>query len=159
MICLNSDQKNAPSIYIPMALFCFYPVWKASRIYCKQCFFALETSVVYSTNDVLSAINKNVLPALQKSNVIYQLSCRWDCQYVCHAIQRQQDRIKQHVPKSIRSFSSSQKRLLLAGWFKSFTHTNNLSLASSFTKSRLCSALWWQWIVYSCPTPLSLPSI
>ena len=36
----------------------------------KQWFSAVEPHVVYSTNKLLSAINKDVLPALQKSNVI-----------------------------------------------------------------------------------------
>ena len=36
----------------------------------KQCFSAVEPRVVYSTNELLSATNKEVLPALQKSNVI-----------------------------------------------------------------------------------------
>ena len=41
----------------------------------KQCFSAVEPRVVYSTNELLSATNKDVLPALQKSIVIYQFSC------------------------------------------------------------------------------------
>ena len=44
--------------------------------------------------------------------------------------QRLQNRIKQHVPKSIRSCSSSQKRLLPARRCKSSTQTNTQSLAS-----------------------------
>ena len=44
--------------------------------------------------------------------------------------QRLQDRIKQHVPKSVRSCSSSQKRLLPARRCKSSTQTNTQSLAS-----------------------------
>ena len=43
------------------------------------------------------------MPALQKSNVIYQFSCHCDSRYVGRTSQRLQDRIKQHVPKSIRS--------------------------------------------------------
>ena len=35
----------------------------------KQCFSAVEPRVVYSTNELLFATNKNVLPASQKSNV------------------------------------------------------------------------------------------
>ena len=80
----------------------------------KQCFFAMEPRVAYSTNELLSATNKDVLPALQKSNVIYQFSCHCDSRYVGRTSQRLQDRIKQHVPKPIRSCSFSQKRLLLA---------------------------------------------
>ena len=46
------------------------------------------------------------------------------------SFQRLQDRLKQHVPKSIRSCSSSQKRLLPARWCKSSIQTNTQSLAS-----------------------------
>ena len=78
----------------------------------KQCFSVVEPRVVYSTNQLLSTTNNDVLPALQKINVIYQFSCPCDNRYVGHTSQRLQDRIKQHVPKLIRSCSSFQKRLL-----------------------------------------------
>ena len=78
----------------------------------KQCFSAVEPRVVYSTNKLLCATNKDVLlAALQKSNVIYQCSCHCDSRYVGRTSQRLQDSIKQHVPKPIRSCSSSQKSL------------------------------------------------
>ena len=48
----------------------------------KQCFSAVEPRVVYSTNELLSATSKDVLPALQKSNVIYQFSCHSDSRCV-----------------------------------------------------------------------------
>ena len=96
----------------------------------KQCFSAVEPRVVYSTNKLLPATNKDVLPALQKTNVIYQFSCHSDSRYVGRTSQRLQDRIKQHVLKSIRSCSSSQKRLLPACRCRSTTQTNTQSLAS-----------------------------
>ena len=64
---------------------------------------------------------EDVLPALQKSSVIYQFSCHCDSQYVGRTSQRLQDRIKQNVLKSIRSCSASQKRLLPARRCKSLT--------------------------------------
>ena len=76
------------------------------------------------------ATNKDVLPALQKSNVIYQFSRHCDSRYVGRTSQRMQDRTKQHVTKSIRSCSSSQKRLRPARRCKSSTQTNTQSLAS-----------------------------
>ena len=76
----------------------------------------------------LPSTNKDVLPALQNSNVIYQFSCHCDSRYVGRTSQKLQDRIKQHVPKSIRSCSSSQKRLLPACRCKSSNQTNTLSL-------------------------------
>ena len=80
----------------------------------KQCFSAMEPRVVYSTYELLSATNKNVLPALQKSKVIYKFSCHCDSRYVGRTFQRLQDRFKQHLPKSIRSCSAFHKRLLPA---------------------------------------------
>ena len=79
----------------------------------KQCFSAVEPRVAYSINELLSATNKDVLPALRKSNVIYQFSCHCDSRYEGRTSQRQQDRIKQHVPKSIRSCSPSQNASFL----------------------------------------------
>ena len=38
----------------------------------KQCFSAVKPRVAYFTNELLSSTNKDVLPALQKSNAIYQ---------------------------------------------------------------------------------------
>ena len=96
----------------------------------KQCFSTVEPRVVYPTDELLSATNKDVLPALQKSNVIYQFSCHCDSRYVGRTSQRLQERIKQHVPKSIRSCSSSQKRLLSSRPCKSSTQTNTQSLTS-----------------------------
>ena len=90
----------------------------------------MEPRVVYSTYELLPATNKDVLPALQKSNVIYQFSCHCDSRYVGRTSQRLQDRIKQHVSKSIRSCSSFQKRLLPARRCKSSTQTKTQSLAS-----------------------------
>ena len=60
----------------------------------------------------------------------YQFSCHCDSRYVGCTSRRPQDRIKQHVPKSIRFCSSSQKRLLPARRCKSSTQTNTQSLAS-----------------------------
>ena len=48
----------------------------------KQCFSAVKPRVVYSINELLFTTNKDVLPALQKSNVIYQFSCHCDNRYV-----------------------------------------------------------------------------
>ena len=76
---------------------------KQVKFVVKQCFSAVETRIVYSTNELLYATNKDVLPALQKSNVVWQFSCYCDNRYVGHTSQRLQNRIKQHVPKSIRS--------------------------------------------------------
>ena len=68
----------------------------------KHCYLAVEPNVVYKTNQLLPVGNKDVLPTLQNSNVIYQFSCHCDSRYVGRTSQRLQFRIKQYVPKSIR---------------------------------------------------------
>ena len=91
----------------------------------------MKPRVVCSTNELLSATNKDVLPAIQKANVIYRFSCLCDSRYVGRTFQRLPDRIKQHVPQFIRSCSFFQKRLLPARRCNSSTETNTQSLASN----------------------------
>ena len=76
-------------------------------------------------------LNKNVLSASQKkARFINQFSCHCDSQYVGHISQRLQDRIKQHVPESISSCSSSQKHILLA--HQSISSTQHISQSFAF---------------------------
>ena len=75
----------------------------------KHYYLAVEPHVVYKTNQLLPVANKDMLPALQNNNVIYQFSCHCDSLYVGRTFQRLKDRIKQHVPKSIRYGTSSPK--------------------------------------------------
>ena len=88
-----------------MARFCFYPVWKASKICCQTVRFRCGT-----THCVLH----------QQASLRYQEGCNacftekqrdLSIPYVGRTSQRLHDGIKQHVPKSIRSCSSSQKHL------------------------------------------------
>ena len=51
---------------------------KQAKSAVKQCFSAVKPRVVCSTNDLFSTTSKDVLPTLQKSNVIYRLSCHCD---------------------------------------------------------------------------------
>ena len=51
---------------------------------------------------MLPAAKKDVLPANQRSMVIYEYVCHCDSRYVGRTTQRLQKRIKQHVPKAIR---------------------------------------------------------
>ena len=83
---------------------------KQSTSSIKHCYLTVEAHVVYKTNQLLLVANKDVLPALQNSHVIYQFSCHSDRRYVGRTSQSLQDRIKQHVQKSIRYGTSFPKR-------------------------------------------------
>ena len=87
----------------------------------KLCYLTVEPHVVYKTNQLLPVANKDVLTALQNSNVIYQFSCLCDSRFVGRTSQKLQDRIKQHVPKSNRYGTSSPKRDLPIRKCKYFT--------------------------------------
>ena len=72
-------------------------------------FGAVQPRVVFSTRRILSAIHKDVLPTFQQSNVVYEYVCHCDSRDVGRTFQRLQDRICQHVPKSIWN-RTGQKR-------------------------------------------------
>ena len=80
----------------------------------KCCYFAVEPRIVYTTRQLLPAAKKNVLPTFHQSNIAYQFLCHCDGQYVGRTSQRLQQRIKQHVPKTILQEHISQDRSTLA---------------------------------------------
>ena len=67
----------------------------------KRCFFSVEPRVIFNTRQLLSAIKKDVLPSHHHSNVVYQFVCHCDSRYVGRTSQRLEERIKQHVPRSM----------------------------------------------------------
>ena len=80
----------------------------------KHCYFAVKTCIVYTTRQLLLADKKDVLPALHQSNIVYQFLCHCDSRYVGRTSQRLQQRIKQHVPKTILQGHISPNRSTLA---------------------------------------------
>ena len=74
----------------------------------KHCYFAVEPCIVYTTRQLLPAAKKDVLPAFHQSNIIYQFLCHCDSQYTGHTSQKIQQRIKQHVSKTILQEHISQ---------------------------------------------------
>ena len=57
---------------------------------------------------------KGCTTALHQSNIVYQFLCHCDSRYVGRTSQRLQQRIKQHVPKTILQEHISQHRSTLA---------------------------------------------
>ena len=67
-----------------------------------SCFYAVKPRVVYNTKVMLPSAKKDSVPTTQKSCVVYEFSCRCEARYVGRSTQRLADRIKQHIPTSIR---------------------------------------------------------
>ena len=77
----------------------------------QNCYGAVSPRLIFSSQCILPAAKKDVLPANQRSMVIYEYVCHCDSQYVGRTTQRLQERIKQHVPKAIRQKTTlTQKR-------------------------------------------------
>ena len=78
----------------------------------KSCFYAAKPRVVCSTRAMLPSAKKDSVPTTQKSCVVYEFSCRCEARYVGRTTQRLADRIKQHVPTSIRKKSNTVREQL-----------------------------------------------
>ena len=80
----------------------------------KRCFFSVEPRIIFNTRQLLPAIKKDVLPSHHHSNVIYQCVCHCDSRYVGRTSQRLEERIKQHVPRSIANPPASHNHQSLS---------------------------------------------
>ena len=79
----------------------------------ENCYGSVVTRVVFVSKQMLPTARKDVLPALQKSLVIYEYKCHCDSRYVGRTSQRLQERINQHVPKWLRQHHTGSLRLQL----------------------------------------------
>ena len=95
----------------------------------KRCYFAVEPCIVYTTRQLLPAAKKDVLPAFHQSNIVYQFLCHCDSRYVGRTSQRLQQRIKQHMLKTILQRHIFQDRSTLA---RSCKPIRNLKAETSF---------------------------
>ena len=62
----------------------------------------MKPRVVYTTRAMLPSAKKDRVPTTQKSCVVYEFSCRCESRYVGRTTLRLANRIKQHVPTSLR---------------------------------------------------------
>ena len=76
----------------------------------ESCYGSVSTRLVFTSKRMLPVARKDVLPAIQKSFVIYEYKCHCDSRYVGRTSQRLQDRIKQHVPKWLRQQLTRPRR-------------------------------------------------
>ena len=79
----------------------------------KRCYFAVEPCIVSTTRQLLPVAKKDVLPAFHQSNIVYQFLCHCDSRHVGRTSQRLQQRIEQHVPKTILQEHISQDQSTL----------------------------------------------
>ena len=104
---LKKAQKCPVYVKLPWIGENFLKFERKIKLSINNCFGAVQPRVVFSTRP---AIHKDVLPAFQQSNVVYEYVCHCDSRNVGQTSQRLQDRIHQHVPKSIRNRTSKERK-------------------------------------------------
>ena len=84
-----------------------------------------------------------VLPASHKSNIVYQYLCHCDSRYVGRTSQRLQQRITQHVPKSVQGVHTFQDRTSLARSCKPIkslnTEISSSAIGQHLLHNQLCA--------------------
>ena len=84
----------------------FHKLGKSS----SKCYGSVSTRLVFTSKCMLPVARKDVLPAIQKSFVIYEYKCFCDGRYVGRTSQQLQDCIKQHVPQWLRQQMTRPRR-------------------------------------------------
>ena len=74
-----------------------------------SCFYAVKPRAVYNTRVMLPSAKQDSIPTTHKRCVVYDFSCRCEAWYVGRTTQRLADRIKQHVPTSIRTKNTTTR--------------------------------------------------
>ena len=77
----------------------------------QNCYGAVSPRLIFSSQCMLPTAKKDVLPANQRTMVIYEYVCHCDSRYVGRTTQRLQERIKQHVPKAIKQKNTLTQEL------------------------------------------------
>ena len=111
LICIQESNLNSSSSFR-------IPGFSALRSDCthsrsgktKRNLIFTSNRLVFTSKRMLPTARKDVLPAIQKSFVIYEYKCHCDSRYIGRTSQRLQDRIKQHVPKWLRQQLTRPRR-------------------------------------------------
>ena len=69
----------------------------------QKTFYSSKLRCIFSTKSILPSTPKDSLPALLSSNVVYEFKCECGARYVGRTSQRLGERIKQHIPSTIRN--------------------------------------------------------
>jgi len=96
-----------------------------------RCFFSVEPRVVFTTRQLLPTTERDVLSSHHQNNVIYQILCHCDSRYVGRTSQRLEERIKQHIPKSIANPPIHESAI-------GQHHFDNAQCALHYNKDKLC---------------------
>ena len=133
---VHTVEKCPVYLYIPLIGNVSMKFEKQITSAVKRCFFSVELRVIFNTRQLLPATKKDVLPSHHRINVIYQFVCHCDSRYIGRTSKRLEERIKQHVPRSIANPPASHNRQSLSALARpTYAHNNftNLPLFNNLT--------------------------
>ena len=73
----------------------------ASSVY--HCYNAVNLRPIFTSRPAFNSTNKDKLPILKQSNLIYKFTCRCNSTYIGMTCQRLEVRVRQHIPRSLLS--------------------------------------------------------
>ena len=74
-----------------------------------RCYKTAKPRVILTSRPILTTAVKDVLPALKRSNLVYEFTCHCDSRYVGRTTQRLLSRTKEHVPVYVRNNTHPEK--------------------------------------------------
>ena len=69
----------------------------------SSAFPALKMLCCFSSRSTFSTTNKDILPLITLSNLVYSVTCACERRYIGKTTERLSENIKQHVPRHLRS--------------------------------------------------------
>jgi hypothetical protein len=100
----SDEQKSSATVYLRLPF-----IGPSSTIFkqrivtaISRCYPTVSPRVILTSRPILSPARKDVLPTLNRSNLVYEFTCHCDSRYVGKTTQRLATRIKQHVPVYVR---------------------------------------------------------
>ena len=73
----------------------------ASSLY--HCYNNVNLRPIFTSRPAFNSTNKDKLPILKQSNLIYKFTCRCNSTYIGMTCQRLEVRVRQHIPRSLLS--------------------------------------------------------
>ena len=107
----EGPQKCPVCLKLPWIGNILFKFEKQVKLNVQNSFSAVKPRVIFQTRKILPSIHKDAVPTTQRSLVEYQYVCRCDCRYISRTSFSLQERITQHIPKSIRNKEKPTKFL------------------------------------------------
>ena len=94
----------------------------------------------FTTYPFLPATKKGSVPTSVSNNIVYNFSCHCDTRYIGRTSQRLQDRIRQHVPRFIRTdqILNSRNTSTRFGEFSILVMFGKSSIGQHFLNNLMC---------------------